>query len=70
MITKYLKSLGKNIRNTRKSKGISQERLAELIGKSRNYIGMVERSEINTPTETIMEIAVALNVHPKTFFEF
>ena len=70
MIKKYLKSLGKNIRNTRKSKGISQERLAELIGKSRNYIGMVERSEINTPTETIMEIAVALNVHPKTFFEF
>ena len=70
MIKKYLKSLGKNIRNTRKSKGISQERLAELIGKSRNYIGMVERSEINTPTETIMEIAVALNVHPKTFFEY
>lgn len=65
-----LKKLGKNIRCVRKSKGLSQEKLAELIKKTRNYVGMVERAEINTPVSVIFDIAKALNVEPKTFFEF
>lgn len=70
MIEKYLKRIGKNIRDLRKSRNISQEKLAELISKSRNYIGMIERAECNVPLKTLIEIALALNVHPKTFFEF
>lgn len=66
----YLKKLGKNIRDIRKSKNLSQEKLAELIGKSRNYIGMAERAEVNISCAVIFDLAKALNVDAKTFFEF
>ena len=55
---------------TRKSKGLSQEKLAELTGKSRNYIGMVERAELNLPLSMVFTFAKALNVEAKNFFEF
>ncbi len=70
MVEQTLKEIGKNIRSVRKSKNLSQEKLSELVGVSRNYIGMIERAEINVPTKTLLEIAFALNVHPKVFFEF
>lgn len=63
-----LKKIGQNIKNARKMRKLSQEKLAELIGKSRNYIGMIERAECNTPVKTIIEISNALNVQPKIFF--
>ena len=66
----YQKKLGKNIRDIRKYKGLSQEKLAELVNKTRNYIGMVERAEINVPVLVIFDIAKALNIHPKELFEF
>lgn len=70
MKNEYLKKIGFNIKKVRKQKGLSQERLAELVGKSRNYIGMIERGESNIPTGTLIDISTALNVHPKTFFNF
>lgn len=70
MVEAQLKKIGKNIAAVRKSKHLSQEKLAELTGKSRNYIGMIERAECKVPTTTLLEIAMALNVHPKVFFEF
>ena len=65
-----LKKLGLNIKYSRKAKSLSQEKLAEKIGKSRNYVGMVERAEVNTPVLTIFEIAKILEVEPKELFEF
>ena len=70
MIDNCLKKIGQNIKNARKSKKLSQEKLAELIGVSRNYIGMIERAEVNVPTKTLIEIAFALKVHPKTFYDY
>ena len=66
----YLKKLGKNIRYARKSLNFSQEKVAELIGKSRNYVGMVERGELNTPVSVIFDFAKALNLDPKDLFYF
>ena len=70
MSKNYQKKLGKNIRDIRKYKGLSQEKLAELVNKTKNYIGMVERAEINVPVSVIFDIAKALNIHPKELFEF
>lgn len=70
MIEKSLKKIGQNIKYVRKSQKLSQEKLAERIGVSRNYIGMIERAEVNIPTKTLLEIAMALNVHPKTFYDY
>ena len=64
------KLLGNRIRELRKRANINQEKLAELIKKTRNYVGMVERAEINLPSSVIFDIAHALNVEPKIFFEF
>ena len=63
-----LKNLGANIRILRKSKGISQEKLAEMIEKSRNYVGMIERAEVNTPVDTLFDITKALKSPIKELF--
>lgn len=64
-----LKKLGRNIKFLRKSKNLSQEKLAELINRSRNYIGMIERAEVNTPVDTLFDISKALHSDIKELFE-
>jgi len=53
---------GKNIRKTRKRLDLSQERLAELSGLHRTYIGSVERGERNITLVNAEKISSALNV--------
>jgi len=54
--------LSNNIKRLRKSKNISQEKLAELTGLHRTYIGGVERKERNISIDNIYKISKALNV--------
>ena len=63
-----LKKLGINIKFLRKSRGVSQEKLAEMIKKSRNYIGMIERAEVNTPVNTLFDIVKVLKANIKDLF--
>ena len=53
---------GQNVQRTRKERNISQEKLAELAGLHRTYIGMIERAEKNITLCNIEKIAKALNV--------
>ena len=61
--------LGKNIKYYRKQIGFSQEQLAEVLSKSRNYIGMIERAEVNIPIGTLFEIAQILDTEIENFFK-
>ena len=63
------KRLGKNIADRRKFLKISQEELAFRISSTRNYIGCIERGEKFPSIAVIFEIAKALNIQPKDFFE-
>jgi len=53
---------GAIVRKVRLSKGVSQERLAELAGLHRTYISSVERGERNVTLQTVEKLAKALGV--------
>ena len=59
-----LNLFGKNVRELRQKKGLSQEKLAEIAGLHRTYIGMIERAEKNITLLNIAKIAKALKVLP------
>ena len=55
-------TFGKRVREVRKSKGISQERLAEMAGIDRSYMGNIERGEKNITLKKAYEICDALGI--------
>lgn len=58
----FLKTLGERIRAIRKSKKMSQERLAELSGLHPTYISDVERGKVNASVYSFFLITNALGV--------
>ncbi|MBN1787379.1 MAG: helix-turn-helix transcriptional regulator [Sedimentisphaerales bacterium] len=54
--------LAKNIRELRRERNLSQEKLAELSGLHRTYVGSVERSERNVTLSSLELLAHALDV--------
>lgn len=65
--TRYL--VARNIRSLRSPLNWSQERLAEVSGLHRTYIGAVERCERNISLDNLTKIAMALNVSLARLFE-
>lgn len=59
---KYRVLLGERIKNIRKSKGLTQLELAELVDRSKNHISKIETGSANPPLSLLIEIANALNV--------
>lgn len=55
-------AFGKRVREVRKSKGVSQERLAEMAGIDRSYMGNIERGEKNITLKKAYEICDALDI--------
>ena len=60
--------LGKNIKIYRYKKGYTQEKLAEILDVSTNYIGRLERGQHNPSLEKIAKIAKILEVEPYLLF--
>lgn len=52
---KNLKTFGSRIQELRKKNNLTQSELAEKIGLSTNFIGMVERGERNTSVDKIFK---------------
>jgi transcriptional regulator with XRE-family HTH domain len=57
-----LVELGKRIRAIRKTKGLSQEQLANEAALDRSYVGGIERGEHNFNVITLIKIAKTLGV--------
>ena len=54
--------IGKRIRMARKSRRISQESLAETIGKTPGFLSAIESGKRKPSLETVVDIATALDV--------
>ncbi|HAO7822484.1 TPA: helix-turn-helix transcriptional regulator [Salmonella enterica subsp. enterica serovar Rissen] len=54
--------LAENVREYRNINNLSQEKLAEISGLHRTYIGSVERKERNVTLSTLILLSKALNV--------
>ncbi len=54
--------LGERIKNLRKQKGMSQEKLSELANLHSTYIGQLERGEKNPSIETVFKICAGLEI--------
>jgi transcriptional regulator with XRE-family HTH domain len=57
-----LRALGAEIRTLRVAQGLSQERLADLAGLHRNFIGLIERGQRNPTYLTLVAISNKLDI--------
>ena len=67
--SEQLRKLGDRVRSLRRKHNISQEKLAEIAGVHRTYIGMIERGEKNVTLVTLLRLAKALGVSPAELLE-
>lgn len=54
--------VGSNVHRLRRARGLSQERLAELVGNSGKHVGQIERGEVNVGLDVLSRMAGALSV--------
>jgi len=60
--TGSLRKIGARIRQARKEKGYSQEKLAELCAISDTYLGRLERGEKQPSLDTLVRLTECLGV--------
>ena len=61
-------TFAKNLRAYRKKAGLSQEKLGQLCGLHRTYIGGIEQKRRNASLKNVGKIANALNIPPVRLF--
>jgi transcriptional regulator with XRE-family HTH domain len=66
----FLINLGSHIRQIRERKNLSQQNLADICDLPKTTIGRIERAEMNTTIKTLVKIANALEIEPKTLLDF
>lgn len=62
--------VGIRIKELRKSKGMSQEELAEKMGISPKYLSSIERGKENPTLDTFIKFAMTLNVDISELFNY
>ncbi len=64
------KTVGKNLRNKRKEKNLSQQQLADLAGKmDRSKISDIENGKEDFLFSTLLKICGALDIHIDQMFK-
>jgi transcriptional regulator with XRE-family HTH domain len=56
------RAIGRNLKEYRLTRGLSQESFAEVLGVHRTYMGGLERGEHNLTLRSVERIAGRLNV--------
>ena len=60
---------GARLRAIRTERRLSQEKLGAMIKVNRNFVGEVERGNQNICLDNILQLARALKVSPRDFFD-
>ena len=60
---------GARLRAIRTERQLSQEKLGAMIKVNRNFVGEVERGKQNICLDNILQLARALKVNPRDFFD-
>lgn len=66
----YLKAFGENLKKKRKSKGFTQEQLANDLNVEISQISRLERGVLNTSILNLKKITVALDISIADLFDF
>jgi transcriptional regulator with XRE-family HTH domain len=61
--------VGRNLRAYRKSRGLSQEAFAEVLGVHRTYMGGIERGERNLTLKSVERIAGTIDLEPLSLLQ-
>lgn len=69
-MSRIKKLLGQRIKAVRKSRGITQEQLAEKVGIGTANISYIETGKFAPSIENFEKIALALNVEPHELYTF
>lgn len=62
--------VGRRIRTLRKTRGLSQEKLAELVGTSPKYLSRIETGRENPTLDLFLRLAQGLKVDLYEIFQF
>lgn len=68
MLVDYV-AIGKKMKNKRKSKGLTQEKVAEQLDISISFVSRIERGGVKVSLETLVKIANCLDESPTYFLE-
>ncbi len=60
------RNFGRNLREYRLARGMSQETFAEVLGVHRTYMGSVERGERNLTLRSVERLAAQIDEEPLT----
>ncbi len=63
-------TLGAAIRARREEQGLSQARLALMIGSSKSHIWRIETGRVSVGVDDLFRIAEALDISVRELFEF
>ena len=64
------KALGKKIKQIRKSKNLTQEKLAELIGLEVPSLSNIETGKFAPSVDTLQKLCAVMDVEPWEFYHF
>ena len=64
------KPLGKRIKSLRRSRGYTQEQLAEIIDISANYLAGIERGEANPTLSLLQRLSTGLEIPLPELFQY
>ncbi len=64
----YYEVITKNLKILRISQNLSQEKFAEIVGCSREYISRLENNKEQISLQMLLNISKIYNLKPETFF--